>query len=106
MVKNFLLFLILLFVNTNLSGKLITYNWYWGIENISPQSYFILNLKPEFNYKSFALKLNIPVEINSNGVLYKNHWDNKEDIITKIDFLKFTNHLLSAEVNKYCSWKW
>lgn len=100
MIKNFLLFLIsLLFVNTNLSAKLITYNWYWGIENISPQSYFILNLKPEFNYKSFALKLNIPVEINSNGILYKNHWNNKEDIITKIDFLKFTNHLLSAEVN-------
>ncbi|MBU1076157.1 MAG: hypothetical protein KKH98_02610 [Spirochaetes bacterium] len=87
----FITIIILLLFKTSLISRSISYNWFWGIENIGSDSYFMVDLKPGFNYGFFSLKLDIPIEISSNGSIYKNHWDSPYDIITKIDHLTYTN---------------
>lgn len=87
-----------LLISISLNARLLTYSWLWGIENIGRQSYFLINLEPSVHYKNITLKLDIPIEINTNWQVDKNHWDNKEDIITKIDYLTYTNDVFFTKI--------
>ncbi|MDD5066572.1 MAG: hypothetical protein PHF84_05950 [bacterium] len=90
-MKRTILILFLLFP-LSLFSKNLVYNWFWGIERIDHNDYFILDLRPEFHYSLFHLKLDIPVEVNSNWTLYREQWnDSKEDIVSKIEYFTVTN---------------
>ncbi len=96
--KIFYILSFLLLINISSHAEFINYNWFFGIENIGNNPYFIINLNPEINYKAFSIKFDIPIEITTNGDLNKNHWNNNEDIITKIDFIKVTNKYFSSYI--------
>jgi len=90
--KKYIFFLVLLITLNQAHAKgIIGYDWYWGIETINQVDYFMIDLKPEVNYSVFHLKLNIPIEINTNWNINKNHWQNNNDIVSKIDHLSFSN---------------
>ncbi len=101
MMKNFLLTIIALFLlHPDLTAsKFFTMNWYWGIEDIKKrEQFFIVNIKPEFKLKSFMLKFDIPVQINSNRRFVDNHWNSQYDIITKIDYFSYTNDIFDLKI--------
>ena len=101
MIKKVLIIIILLLgLHYNLNAKTLTLEWFWGIESFGYENkqYFIMAFKPEIKLNSFALKLDLPLEINSNHNIVDYHWDSKYDIITKLDYLSYTNQMFFAKI--------
>jgi len=89
-----------MFICQNIESRIITIDWFWGLEayNINSEQYFISTFNPKIKWNLFELKLNLPVEINSNGIINDNHWNSPYDIITKINYLQFTNNIFYFKI--------
>lgn len=98
--KGLVIIIWLLAFHYDLNAKALTMEWFWGIESFGYENkqYFIMALKPEIKLNSFALKLDLPLEINTNHNIVDYHWNSKYDIITKIDYLSYTNKMFFAKI--------
>lgn len=98
-MKVVLLTIILLLFYIKISdSKILFLNWYWGVEKIQKQDFFIINFMPEFKFNNFQVQLELPVEVNSNWKARDNDWNGKEDIVTKIKYFLYKNNYLLFEI--------
>ncbi len=72
-----------------LQAKTINLHWDWGVEKVNNADYFTVNLSPVLNLKNLEIQLEFPLEIRSNWTALKYDWDGWEDVIKKIEHIKY-----------------
>jgi len=91
------IFLLVFYIKIS-ESKIFFLNWYWGVEKIQKQDFFVMNFMPEIKFGDFQVQLELPVEVNSNWKARDNDWNGNEDIITKIKYFSYKKSYFLFEI--------